>query len=167
MSRIWTQLLTPLLTILVVGWLAKRARRPSPVVDCWHIVRYAPAFRWLSTALCAAMLACGTVLIPSILEGRRAPTGTLVFAVLLILVVVLLSIYGMLFSWRNWVKYNGETLISSTTWKQPQTFRLAELRFTGAIGPRGHQYTTAAGDTAYVNSYQKGASELIEILSRQ
>ena len=51
-------------------------------------------------------------------------------------------------------------------WKRPQTFSLAELRFTGAIGPRGHQYTTAAGDTAYVNSYQQGASELIAILSR-
>ena len=114
-----------------------------------------------------AILTCGTVLIPSILERRRAPTGTLVFAVLVILVVVFLSIYGMLFTWRNWVKYNGETLISSTTWKRPQTIQLADLRFTGVIGPRGRQYTTAAGDTAYVNSYQRGASDLIEILSRQ
>jgi hypothetical protein len=162
----WTQLLTVLLTFLLVGWLAKRARRPGPVVDGWHSVRYAPALRLMSAALCIAMLTCGTVLIQSIFEDRRAPIGTLVFAVLIILVVVLLSIYGMLFTWRNWVKYNGETLISSTTWKRPQTFSLAELRFTGAIGPRGHQYTTAAGDTAYVNSYQQGASELIEILSR-
>jgi hypothetical protein len=163
----WPQLLTLPLTILLVGWLAKRARRPGAVVDGWRNVRYSPALRWISTALCVAMLTCGTVLILSILEGRRAPTGTLVFAVLVILVPVLLSIYGMLFTWRNWVKYNGETLISSTTWKRPQTFSLADLRFTGAIGPRGHQYTTAAGDTAYVNSYQQGASELIEILSRQ
>jgi hypothetical protein len=130
-------------------------------------VRYSPAFLWISTTLCVAMLTCGTVLIPGIWEGGRAPTGTVVFALLVILIPVLLSIYGMLFTWRNWVKYNGDTLISSTTWKRPQTFSLADLRFTGAIGPRGHQYTTAAGETAYVNSYQQGASELIEILSRQ
>lgn len=163
----WTQLLTLPLTILLVGWLAKRARRSGPVVDGWHIVRYGSAFRWLSAALCVAILTCGTVLIPSILESRRATTGTLGFALLVILLAVLLSIYGILFTWRNWVKYNGETLISGTTWKRPQTFSLADLRFTGAIGPRGHQYTTAAGDTAYVNSFQQGASELIEILSRQ
>jgi len=109
------------------------------------------------------MLICGTLLLQS-LEGRRAPAGMLVVA---ILVLVLLSIYGMLFTWRNWVKYNDETLISSTTWKRPQTFRLADLRSNGAVGPRGHRYTTAAGDTAYVNSYQQGASQLIDILSRR
>jgi hypothetical protein len=163
----WSQLFTLPSTILLVGWLAKRASRPGPVIDGWCIVQYSPAFRWLSTTLCVAMLTCGTVLIPSILEGRRAPTGTLVIAVLVIVVPVLLSIHWMLFTWRNWTKYNDDTLISSTTWKRPQTFSLADLRFTGAIGPRGHQYTTAAGDTAYVNSYQQGASELIEILSRQ
>jgi hypothetical protein len=163
----WTQLLTLPLTVLLVGWLAKRARRPSSVVDGWHIVDYVPAFRWLTVVLCLMMLTCGSVLLPTILANRSAPTSTLVFAVLLILVVVLLSIYGMLFAWRNWVKYNDETLISSTTWKRPQTIQLADLRFTGVIGPRGHQYTTAAGDTAYVNSYQRGASELIEMLSCQ
>jgi hypothetical protein len=163
----WTQLLTLPLTVLLVGWLAKRARRPSSVVDGWHIVDYVPAFRWLTVVLCLMMLTCGSVLVPTILANRSAPTSTLVFAVLLILVVVLLSIYGMLFAWRNWVKYNDETLISSTSWKRPQTIQLADLRFTGVISARGHQYTTAAGDTAYVNSYQRGASELIEMLSRQ
>ena len=163
----WTQLLTLPLTVLLVGWLAKRARRPSSVVDGWHIVEYAPALRWLTVVLCLMMLTCGTVLVPTILANPSVPTNTLMFAVLLILVVVLLSIYGMLFAWRNWVKYNDDTLISSTTWKRPQTIQLADLRFTGAIGPGGRQYTTAAGDTAYVNSYQRGASDLIEILSRQ
>jgi uncharacterized Tic20 family protein len=159
----WMQLLTLPLTFLLVVWLAKRARRPAPVVDGWHIVRYSAEIRWLFVALCVAMLICGTLLLQS-LEGRRAPAGMLVVA---ILVLVLLSIYGMLFTWRNWVKYNDETLISSTTWKRPQTFRLADLRFNGAVGKRGHRYTTAAGDTAYVNSYQQGASQLIDILSRR
>jgi hypothetical protein len=163
----WTQLLVLPITVLLVGWLAKRARRPVPVVDGFRIVRYSPAFRWLSVVLFLAMLTCGSVLIPSIWEGHRASTGTLVFAGLIILVVVLLSIYLMLFTWRNWVKYDGETLISSTTWKRPQTFSLADFRFTGEVGPRGHQYTTAAGDMAYVNSYQQGASDLIDLLSRQ
>ena len=85
---------------------------------------------------------------------------------LFILIVVLLSIYGMLFTWRTWVKYNGETLISSTTSKRPQTFSLAELQFTGEVGTRGHQYKTATGAFAYVNSYQQGASELIDLLAR-
>src|ERR1700722_4536940 len=121
----WTQLLTPFLTILLLGWLAKRARRPGPIVDGWQVVRYGPPLRWVSAALCVGMLICGTVLVPSSLEDRRAPAETLVFGVLVILVPVLLSIYGMLFTWRNWVKYNGETMISSTTWKRPQTFSLA------------------------------------------
>jgi hypothetical protein len=112
----WPQLLTLPLTVLLVGWLARRARRPGPVMDGWHTVRYSLVYRWLSVAGCGAMLTCGVVLIPSILEGRPASTGTLVFAVLGILVVVLLSAYVMLFTWRNWVKYNGETLINSTTW---------------------------------------------------
>jgi hypothetical protein len=163
----WPQLLTLPLTVLLVGWLARRARRPGLVMDGWHTVRYSLVYRWLSVAGCGAMLTCGVVLIRSILEGRPASTGTLVFAVLGILVVVLLSAYVMLFTWRNWVKYNGATLINSTTWKRPQTFCLAELRFTGVVGPRGHQFTTASGDTAYVNSYQQGGSQLIEMISRQ
>jgi hypothetical protein len=163
----WTQILVLPITILLVGWLAKRARRPVPVVDGFRLVRYSPVYRWLSVALCVAMLTCGSLLIPAILEGRRASTGTLAFAVMIILVVVLLSVYGVLFTWRNWVKYNGETLISSTTWMRPQTLSLADLRFTGEVGPRGHKYTTAAGDIAYVNSYQQGASDLIDLLSRQ
>src|SRR5450631_1639087 len=106
----WTQLLTPPLTILLVGWLAKRARRPGPVANGWHIVRYAPVFRWLSAALCVAMLTCGIVLIPSILEGRRAPTRTLVFAMPVILVPGLLSIYGILrFAMRDSIKRSFTT----------------------------------------------------------
>ena len=163
----WMQLLVFPVTFLLVAWLAKRARRPAPVVGGWHIVQYSDAIRWLWVAVCVAMLICGTFLIASILEGRRASTGTLVVAVLLISILVLLPVYGVLFVWRNWVKYNGDTLISSTTWRRPQAFSLADLRFTGAVGPRGHEYTTAAGDTAYINSYQQGASELIEILSRR
>jgi hypothetical protein len=166
-SMTWPQLITLPLTILLVGWLARRARRPAPVVDGWHFVRYPLALRAISTAGCVAMLTCGSLLIPSILEGPRSQTSSPVFGVLVILLIVLFSIYGMLFTWRNWVKYNEETLISGTTWKRPQTFRLAELRFTGAVGPRGHQYKTHAGDTAYVNTYQQGASQLIEILSRR
>jgi hypothetical protein len=163
----WMQLLILPLTVVLVGWLARIARRPAPVVDGWHIVRYSAAIRWLLVAICAEILICGTFLVVNILEGGRARTSAPVFAVLIILAVVLLSIYGMLFAWRNWVKYNGETLISSTTWKRKQTLNLADLRFTGAVGPRGHEYRTATGDTAYVNSYQQGASELIAILSRQ
>jgi amino acid transporter len=137
------------------------------VVDGWHIVEYSRAIRWLWVVICVAMASCGTFLIVNLLEGGRTARGSRAIAVLIILTVVLLTIYGMLFTWRNWVKYNGETLISGTTWKRPRTFRRADLKFTGAVGPRGHEYRTAAGDAAYVNSYQQGASELIDMLSRQ
>jgi hypothetical protein len=151
------QAITVLLTLLLVRWIAKRASRADPLLDGWNIVQWGPQMRWLSIILCVMMLGAGFVLIPAV---ARAPA-----ALALIVSVIALPVYGAIYCWRNWLEYKDDVLIVNTTWKGRQTLRLSDLSFTGAVGPRGHEYTTSTGDTIYINSYQHGANNLIKLLS--
>jgi hypothetical protein len=151
------QAITVLLTLLLVRWIAKRASRADPLLDGWNIVQWGPQMRWLSIILCVMMLGAGFVLIPAV---ARAPA-----ALALIVSVIALPVYGAIYYWRNWLEYKDDVLIVNTTWKGRQTLRLSDLSFTGAVGPRGHEYTTSTGDTIYINSYQHGANNLIKLLS--
>jgi membrane-associated HD superfamily phosphohydrolase len=151
------QTITVIVTALLIAWFAKRARRPAPLVDGWHIVKWPLPLRLLSVALSAMMLWAAIVL----MQGMQwAPTAST-----LVVVFVLACLYLMLFFWRSWVKYNGDTLISSTTWGRPRQFRLSDLQFTGEVGARGHEYATPAQGNIYINSYQTGGRALIESLA--
>jgi hypothetical protein len=89
------QAMTLLLTLFLVGWIAKRASRAAPLVDGWHIVQWGPQMRWLSITLCVMMLGAGLVLIQVV---ARDPA-----ALALIVSVVALPVYGAIYCWPQLV----------------------------------------------------------------
>jgi hypothetical protein len=153
------QTITLALTALLVAWLGKRALRPAPPVDGWHIAKWSLPVRLVSVALSAMMMWAAVALMQGVHWDPIAST--------LLVVFVLPCLYLMLFLWRNWLKYSGDTLISSTTWRRPQQFRLSDLQFTGRIGARGHEYTTPTEGNVYINSYQMGGRALIESIAEK
>jgi hypothetical protein len=44
---------------------------------------------------------------------------------------------------------------------------LSDLTVAGPVSWRGHEFSTEAGDKIYVNTYQTGASDLIDLLQRR
>lgn len=162
----WNLLTLPLTFVLIL-WVKKRAGRPTADIDGWRIVRWSAAMRCLPLVISVAVLAGGVISITGALEVPRESAGTLVAIVLLFIVLLFSSLYGVAWFWRNWVKYNGETLVNNTPWDPPQTFKTADLRFTGNVTYRGREFTTLEGDTVYINSFCQGGQELIDLLSRQ
>jgi hypothetical protein len=134
-----------------------RSRKSGRLIDGWHIVEWGVVIRAGSIALCTMISVGATVLLGALQkDSLRA---------IVLIALVAVSICYMLYFWRNWVKYKDGTMIVSKVWRRPQTIRLSDLRFTGSIGPRGHEYTTPDGSTIYINSYQHGARALIELIA--
>ena len=149
--------MTLLVTVILVRWLANRAARTAPIVEGWNIVQWGPQMRWLSIVLCLLMWGAGSVLVPVV---ARKPA-----ALALIVLVIVLPVYAALYFWRNCLEYKDDVLIVNTIWRRRRTLRLSELIFTGAVGPRGHEYATSMGDSIYINSYQHGANALFKLLA--
>ena len=135
-----------------------RSREHGRVIDGWQIVEWSVAIRGMSIALCAMISGATVVLLGSLYKNpSRAILLTAISAV---------SICYALFFWRNRLKYKDGTIVVSSTWGSARTMRLVDLQFTGSIGPRGHEYSTADGSTIFINSYQDGAKELIDFIAK-
>ena len=134
-----------------------RSRRPGRLVGGWQIVEWGLPMRGVAVALSATMSAAAIVLLGAIHKDS-------LLAIVLIALVAG-SISYVLYFWRNWLKYKDGTIIVCSTWGRPQTIRLSDLKFTGRIGPRGYEYSTADGNTIYINPYQRGAKALIELIA--
>jgi hypothetical protein len=70
-------------------------------------------------------------------------------------------------TWRTRTEYIESILIAYPMIGKPQQFALSDFTRAGPISWRGHEFSTDAGDKIYVNSYQTGASALIELLQRR
>jgi hypothetical protein len=64
-------------------------------------------------------------------------------------------------------EYNETILIAYNMFGKPRQFALSDLTVAGPVSWRGHEFSTEAGDKIYVNTYQTGASDLIDLLQRQ
>ena len=49
----------------------------------------------------------------------------------------------------------------------PRQFGLSDLTVAGPVSWREHESSTEAGDKIYVNTYQTGASDSIDLLQRR
>jgi hypothetical protein len=159
MSLIWpfgAIAVTLALALFLLGALRKRS--PGRVIDGWQVVEWGAAMRGLSIVLCVLISAAALFVI----ESAHADPLRLICLVALIV----LSLGYVLFFWRNWIKYREGVVIVGSMWKSPQTFQLSGLQFTGSIGARGHEYSTANGGTIFINSYQRGAGALMDLISR-
>jgi hypothetical protein len=105
---------------------------------------------------------CGYFLFLNFAGGEKIPVP------LWILVILLLSLacLGAL-TWRARNEYNESTLIAYPMIGKSRQFALSDFTLAGPISWRGHEFSTETGDKIYVNTYQTGAPDLIELLQRQ
>lgn len=144
------------LTMLFLNLLLRS--RPGRLVDGWQVVEWGVALRGLSIVISAFMLTAAVVLV-------GAAHGDPVLSVLLTAVVGF-SLYAVLFFWRNWIRYREGVLVVSSTWRRRRTLRLSDLQFTGSIGAKGREYEAGDGRCIFINSYQRGAGALVDLISQ-
>jgi hypothetical protein len=84
----------------------------------------------------------------------------------LVIPLLALAFWGTLVG-RVRNEYNDKTLIAYPMTGKPRQFALSDFTMGGPISWRGHKFSTQAGDKIYVNTYQTGAPDLIDLLQRQ
>jgi hypothetical protein len=164
MSRYVVQFLgLMLLGVVLAYWRRRSSNRHPPTRSGFYVIRWPLPIRLISGALFIVMLAiCGFLLWARLATDENVPFLLLGLALLLLA----LSSYGAL-SWRTRNEYNETTIIAYPVIGRPRHFPLSDFTRAGPVGWRGHEFSTAAGDKIYVNSYQTAASTLIELLQRQ
>jgi hypothetical protein len=164
MSRYVFQFLGLMLLGVVLGyWKRRSSTRHPPTRTGFYVIRWPLPIRLINGALFIVMLGiCGFLLWARLATDESVPFLLLGLALLLLA----LSSYGAL-SWRTRNEYNETTIIAYPVIGRPRHFSLSAFTRAGPVGWRGHEFSTAAGDKIYVNSYQTGASTLIEMLQRQ
>jgi hypothetical protein len=150
--------------ILTALWEARRNRnRPAQIKNGFHVVRCSLGLRLLGAAFLIAMLTACTYLLWLHLATDEKRLDVLWFLVAPLLAFAVWA--ALTFRVRN--EYNETTLIAYDMFGEPRQFALSDLTMAGPVSWRGHEYSTEAGDKIYVNTYQTGAPDLIDLLQRR
>ena len=153
-----------LLAVAVLFALWQRNRStPAPIRNGFYVVRWPLPMRIVNAAFFITVLStCGYFLFLNFAGGEKIPV------LLWMLVILLLSLacWGAL-TWRARNEYNESMLIAYPLIGKPRRFAVSDFTRAGPISWRGHEFSTDAGDKIYVNTYQAGAPDLIDLLQRQ
>ena len=149
--------------ILGALWLRRNRGRPAQVKNGFNVVRWGLGLRFLSAVVLIAMLTACTYFV-----WLQFATDERGIAALLFLTTPSLAFAvwtALFFRARN--EYNETALIAYNMFGKSRQFVLSDLTVAGPVRWRGHEFSTEAGDRIYVNTYQTGASDLIDLLRRQ
>jgi hypothetical protein len=94
---------------------------------------------------------------------EHAPIGLCALTVM----AASLAGYGALYVWRGRTEYDATTIHSYAMFGKPGQFALRDFTRAGPISWRGNEFERGTGDKIYVNSYQTGAADLLDLLQRQ
>jgi hypothetical protein len=149
--------------ILCALWARRNRGRPAQVKNGFKLVRWGLGLRLLSAVVLIVMLTACTYFV-----WLQFATDERGIAVLLFLTTPSLAfaVWTVLF-FRARNEYNETALIAYNMFGKSRQFVLSDLTVAGPVSWRGHEFSTEAGEKIYVNTYQTGASDLIDLLRRQ
>src|ERR1700733_11963958 len=75
--------------------------------------------------------------------------------------------FGVLYFWRFRTEYDETSIWSYPIFGKSRQFDIHLFTHAGPVGPRGNKFENDAGDEIYVNSFQLGGPDLIDLLERQ
>jgi len=85
----------------------------------------------------------------------------------LVLITFVPAAFGALYFWRCRTEYDETSIRSYPIFGKPRQFEIHSFTRAGPVGPRGHRFENDAGDAIYVNSFQSGGPDLIDLLQKQ
>jgi hypothetical protein len=164
MSRYIFQFVVLTVATILTALSARHPRgHPAQIKNGFRVVRWGLGLRLLGAVFLIAMLTACTYLL-----WLQFATDEKRFAVLWFLAAPLLAFAvwaALTFRMRN--EYNDTILIAYDMFGKRRQFRLSDLTVAAPVSWRGHEFATVTADKIYVNTYQIGASELIDLLQRQ
>jgi hypothetical protein len=145
---------------VVLAYIRRNARaKPRLNREGLQVVRWS-----FFTRLVSALLFVGlTVTLVVLIFAEHAPIGLCALSVM----AASLAGYGALYVWRSRTEYDATTIHSYAMFGKPGQFAMRDFTRAGPVGWRGHEFETRTGDKIYVNSYQTGAADLLDLLQRQ
>jgi hypothetical protein len=144
-------------------WFKGNRNRLAKIRNGFHIVRWSFSLRLLSAAFLIAMLTSSVYFLWLQLTTGERGLGVIWF---LAIPLLALAFWGTLnFRVRN--EYNETSLIAYSAFGKPRQFTLSDFTMAGPISWRGQEFSTEAGDKIYVNPYQMGGTDLIDLIQRQ
>ena len=128
-------------------------------VVCWSI-----PMRLLSGVL-LAMFGAGLIYL---IWLDLQPGETVSFTMyILALITFVPAAFGVHYFWRSRTEYDETSIRSYPIFGKSRQFDIHSFTRAGPVGPRGHRFENDAGDEIYVNSFQSGGPDLIDLLQRQ
>ena len=128
------------------------------------VVGWSLPMRLLSGVLFAM---CGTGLI-YLIRLDLQPGETVPFIMyILALITFVPAAFGALYFWRSRTEYDETSIRSYPMFGKSRQFDIHSFTRAGPVGPRGNRFENDAGDKIYVNSFQSGGTDLIDLLQRQ
>jgi hypothetical protein len=149
--------------IIFALWFGRNRNRPAPIKNGFRVVRWGFGLRLLSAALLIAMLTACTYFLWLQFTTDEKGIAVLLFPAAPILAFAVWT--TLAFRMHN--EYNEAILIAYDMFGKRRQFRLSDFTLAGPKSWRGHEFSTETGDKIYVNTYQAGASDLIDLLQRR